>query len=108
VDRVGNDFPRLIALSHPLLHPSNDPKAIRRYSQQYVDLIDLNHNTFTTLPIHDVLAPDYPPLRYIAQVEEDGYFESLRSTIIDHPENWCLLLTFCFNEPPSRSECGQS
>jgi len=60
VDRVGNDFPRLIALSHPLLHPSNDPKAIRRYSQQYVDLIDLNHNTFTTLPIHDVLAADYP------------------------------------------------
>jgi len=92
VDRVGNDFPRLIALSHPLLHPSNDPKAIRRYSQQYVDLIDLNHNTFTTLPIHDVLAADYPPLRYIAQVEEDGYFESLRSTIIDHPEK--LVLTF--------------
>jgi len=92
VDRVGNDFPRLIALSHPLLRPSNDPKAIRRYSQQYVDLIDLDHNVFTTLPIHDVLAADYPPLRYIAQVEEDGYFESLRSTIIDDPEK--LVVTF--------------
>ena len=41
VDRVGNDYPRLIALSHPLLRPSNDPKSIRRYSQQYIDLIDL-------------------------------------------------------------------
>ncbi len=41
VERVGNDYPRLIALSHPLLRPSTDPNAIRRYSQQYIDLIDL-------------------------------------------------------------------
>ncbi len=92
VDRVGNDFPRLIALSHPLLRPSNDPRSIRRYSQQYVDLIDLKKNKYTTLPIHDVLAADYPPLRYIAQVDEDGYFESLRSTLISNPQN--LVLTF--------------
>jgi hypothetical protein len=92
VDRVGNDYPRLIALSHPLLRPSNDPKALRRYSQQYVDLIDLDHNLFTSLPIHDVLAADYPPLRYIVQVEEDGYFQSLRSMIIDDPEK--LVVTF--------------
>jgi len=89
---VGNDFPRLIALSHPLLRPSNDAKAVRRYSQQFVDLIDLDHNLFTSLPIHDVLAADYPPLRYIAQVDKDGYFESLRSTIIDDPEK--LVVTF--------------
>lgn len=92
VDRVGNDYPRLIALSHPLLRPSNDPASIRRYSQQYVDLIDLKHNAFTSLPIHEVLAADYPPLRYIAQVDEDGYFESLHSTIIDDPSR--LVLTF--------------
>jgi len=92
VDRVGNDFPRLIALSHPLLRPSNDPRSIRRYSQQYVDLIDLKRNKYTTLPIHQVLAADYPPLRYIAQVDEDGYYESLRSTLISDPQN--LVLTF--------------
>ncbi len=92
VDRVGNDYPRLIALSHPLLRPSTDPRAIRRYSQQYVDLIDLKQNKYTTLPIHEVLAADYPPLRYIAQVDEDGYYESLRSTLISDPQN--LVLTF--------------
>src|SRR3989304_5317550 len=41
VDRVGNDYPRLVPLSHPLLRPSTDPTSIRRYSQQYVDLIDI-------------------------------------------------------------------
>ncbi len=92
VDRVGNDFPRLIALSHPMLRPSNDPLSIRRYSQQYVDLIDLKRNKYTTLPIHQVLAADYPPLRYIAQVDQDGYYESLRSALISDPQN--LVLTF--------------
>lgn len=92
VDRVGNDYPRLVALSHPLLRPNNEPRAVRRYSQQYVDLLDLEKNQFTTLPIHEVLAADYAPLRYIAQVDEDGYFESLRSTIISDPGK--LVLTF--------------
>ena len=93
VDRVGNDFPRLVALSHPLLRPSTDPKNIRRYSQQYVDLIDLEENTFKTLPIHDVLEPRYPPLRYFAQVDRDGYFESMRSALLDGSVK-DLVLTF--------------
>ena len=92
VDRVGNDYPRLVALSHPLLRPSNAPQAIRRYSQQYVDLLDLRNNTFATLPVHDVLNADYPPLRFIAQLDEDGYFETIHSTLVPDPRK--LVLTF--------------
>lgn len=92
VDRVGNDYPRLVALSHPLLRPSNDPYAVRRYSQQYVDLLDLHRNSFLTLPVHDVLNADYPQLRYIAQMDEDGYFETLRSSLVPDPRK--LVLTF--------------
>ena len=33
VDRVSNDYPRLIALSHPQLRPETTTKAIRQYSQ---------------------------------------------------------------------------
>ncbi len=93
VERVGNDYPRLIALSHPLLRPSSDPKSIRLYSQQYVDLIDLEKNEFATEPIHTVLNSDYPPLRFLAQTEEDGYFVSLKSRIINGDANR-LVLTF--------------
>ena len=92
VDRVGNDYPRLVALSHPLLRPSNDAFAVRRYSQQFVDLLDLRLNTFTTLPVHDVLNADYPPLRFIAQMDEDGYFETIRSALVPDPKK--LVLTF--------------
>jgi hypothetical protein len=93
VDRVGNDYPRLVALSHPLLRPSTDPTSIRRYSQQYVDLIDLEDNAFRTLPIHEVLDSRYPPLRYLVQVEDEGYFASLRSRVLDRSTK-NLVLTF--------------
>jgi hypothetical protein len=93
VDRVGNDYPRLIALSHPLLRPSTDAKTVVRYSQQFVDLIDLDLNAFRTLPVREVLDADYPPLRYLAQIDEDGYFVSLRSSILGQ-ERHKLVLTF--------------
>ena len=93
VDRVGNDYPRLVALSHPTLRPSNTPKSIRRYSQQYVDLIDLKDNSLKTLPIHDVLTGNYPPLRYLAQVDQEGYFRSIRSRLVDAKPSQ-LILTF--------------
>jgi len=93
VDRVGNDYPRLIALSHPLLRPSTNPKMIRRYSQQYVDLIDLETNKFVTMPVRDVLKANYPPLRYLAQMDEDGDFISLRSSLIGGDPKQ-LVLTF--------------
>ena len=93
VDRVGNDYPRLIALSHPLLRPTPDQRTMERCSQQYVDLIDLKNNKLKTLPIHDVLEPDYPSLRYIAQLKEEGYFISLHSRLMESDKEK-LVLTF--------------
>ena len=93
VDRVGNDYPRLVALSHPLLRPTPDQRTMERCSQQYVDVIDLDENSFMTLPVHDVLDADYPPLRYIAQVSDEGYFSSLRSRLMEK-DRGKLVLTF--------------
>lgn len=93
VDRVGNDYPRLVALSHPTLRPSNTVKSIRRYSQQYVDLIDLKDNLMKTLPVHEVLSGNYLPLRYLAQIDQEGYFRSIRSRLVD-AEPSQLILTF--------------
>jgi hypothetical protein len=93
VDRVGNDYPRLVALSHPTLRPSNTVKSIRRYSQQYVDLIDLKDNSLKTLPVQQVLSGDYPPLRYLAQIDQEGYFRSIRSRLVDAKPSQ-LIMTF--------------
>ena len=81
VERVGNDYPRLVALSHPNLQPDDSAESIRYYSQQFVDLIDLEDNRFKTLPVYEVLTPGYNPLRYLVQIEQDGYFTTPRSRV---------------------------
>jgi hypothetical protein len=81
VERVGDDYPRLVALSHPTLQPDDSVEAIRHYSQRYVDLIDLDENQLKTLPIHEVLTPGYPILRLIAQLESEGYFSTPRMRV---------------------------
>jgi hypothetical protein len=83
VESIGNDHPRLVALSHPLLQPADSVEEIHRHSQQYVDLIDLEQNALKTYPIGEILTPQYPSLRYIAQVEADGYLSTLSSSMVD-------------------------
>ncbi len=83
VERGGNDYPRLIALSHPTLQPDDDPQAVRYYSQKFVDVIDLADNSFKTLAVKDLLAPKYAPLRYLVQIESDGYFSTPRTRILE-------------------------
>jgi hypothetical protein len=82
VDRVDNDFPRLVALSHPLLHPEATPTLISQYSQHYMDLIDLEANQLKTVPVADVLNPRYPGLRYIAQIYNEGFMLSIHSNLL--------------------------
>ncbi len=93
VDRVGNDYPRLVALSHPLLHPEASVKVIRRYSQRFVDLINLETNTFETRPVHEVLGQDYPVLRYLAQIDQGDYLSPVR-VMLRGSESKNLVLTF--------------
>ena len=91
VEQVADDYPRLVALSHPQLHPTAEVRAIRRYSQQSLDVIDLETNQFYTIPAQKVLNRRYPPLRYIVQVEQGGYLGVMRSTMVE-PEK--LVITF--------------
>jgi hypothetical protein len=82
VERVGNDYPRMVALSHPTLHPDDSAEAIRRYSQQFVDVLDLQENIFTTLPIQTVLDPKYPGLRLLVQLAEEGFLRTPVSMVM--------------------------
>jgi hypothetical protein len=91
VEAVAEDQPRLVALSHPLLLPAGSSDAIRQHSQQFVDLIDLEENSLKTLPVCQVLDSHYPALRNIAQTDENGFIENVRSSLVE-PES--LVITF--------------
>lgn len=83
VQRLGDDYPRLVALSHPSLQPDDSTEAIRHYSQHFVDLLDLKNNQMVTLPIHEVLDPNYPALNLISQIERDGFFVTPRMRLTE-------------------------
>ena len=93
VDRVANDYPRLITLSHPQLRPETTAQAIRQYSQYYVDVIDLESNQFITLPIQETLHADFPDLRYIASLYKGDYILDILS-IASLSDNDEYVLTF--------------
>ena len=91
VDQVADDYPRLVALSHPQLHPTADVRAISRYSQHNLDVIDLAANQFCSIPAKEVLDTRYSPLRYIVQVNQDGYLGIMRSNMVKKED---LVITF--------------
>ncbi|MEJ5201054.1 MAG: PEP/pyruvate-binding domain-containing protein [Anaerolineales bacterium] len=68
VERTASDYPRLVSLSHPQLRPEVTPKAIRYYSQHFMDVIDLENNALVTLPVTSVLTPDFPSLRWVISI----------------------------------------
>ena len=93
VDRVANDYPRMIYLSHPQLRPEGTRKAIRYYSQHFVDMLDLEQNQFVTKPVEEVLGSDFHSLRWVASVD-DGDTIRPPLSIGSHLASDQLVLTF--------------
>lgn len=73
VERVGEDYPRMVALSHPTLRPESGAQEIKYYAQYYMDVINLQANRLETLPVNEVLAGDFPQLRFLASVDKGDY-----------------------------------
>jgi len=55
VDRVGEDYPRLFSPGQPSLRTAVAPDEVLRYSQHYVDVIDLVENKFETVTVPELM-----------------------------------------------------
>jgi hypothetical protein len=93
VNRVGGDYPRMIALSHPLLRPEVGEE-IARYSQREVDLLNLEANEFQSRPASEVLAEqDFPGLHlYVSERRDGGVYDPVSRNVGAAPAH--LVLTF--------------
>ncbi len=93
VNRVANDYPRLVALSHPHLQPDSSPQTIRQFSQMLVDVINLQENSFETLLVDEVLTPIYPNIEVIASADKGEYLQDIMAAgmLSDEDE---FVLTF--------------
>ncbi len=75
VERAANDYPRMIALSHPHLRPETRIEQLRHYSQHLIDVLDLEENTLETLPIGSVIGADFPALRLAAALDDGQHLQ---------------------------------
>jgi hypothetical protein len=55
VNRVDDDYPRIIALDQPLVRPLSGMDDIRKYSQHRVDLLDTGENALRTVPFRQLI-----------------------------------------------------
>lgn len=56
VNRVEGDYPRMVALSDPLLRPYAEKDDLRKYSQHEVDLINIKENEFRSVPFEKIIS----------------------------------------------------
>jgi pyruvate,water dikinase len=93
VERVGADYPRMIAISDPHLRPEVGVR-VAKYSQHEIDLLDLEQKRFTSRTLPDVLSNGrYPNLELFVSVMQDGYpFDPISTSVKGEPEQ--LVLTF--------------
>jgi pyruvate,water dikinase len=86
VDRLVDDYPILIAPSHPGLRVNVTAEEIARYSPKKIDVINLEKNRFETLKIADFLKEcgnDYPGIDQIVSFYCGGAIQSHREMTFD-------------------------
>ncbi len=72
VDRIGGEYPRMVAISHPQLRPEIG-EGIARYAQRGMDLLDLEDNRLVTLPVSRMLRQDnFPHLHLLVSEIKEG------------------------------------
>lgn len=92
VERVGGDYPRMIAVSNPGLRPEVG-RRVAKYSQRQVDVLDLEANELLALPVREVAAAGPAPhLRYVVSVVTGDHVADPISNLIDSSGD--LVLTF--------------
>ncbi len=73
VDRVSDDYPMLIAPGQPDLRVNQSYEDVLTYSQKYIDVINLETNSFETIPLKKLLEEvgnDYPMLNEIFSIDD--------------------------------------
>ena len=95
VDRVGADYPRMVALTSPTIRPESDAEDIRKYSQRHVDLINLRKNCFESVPLSRLLGENlaFPCLDEIVSLCRDDHLEVPATAIVSGPVQQ-LVVTF--------------
>jgi len=90
VNRVENDYPRIVALDAPLVKPHGALEDIRRFSQHDVDVLNLEDNRFHSLSLSQVVGEGLDARLDLIGVRDTEAAERLRATGRRVPDLWVL------------------
>jgi hypothetical protein len=96
VDRTINDYPKLISPGKPSIRVNNTDEEAIRYSQHYVDVINLESNKFETIKFTELIKQckgNYPGIENIVSFNRDGTLVNPISSMMDFASD-DLVITF--------------
>jgi hypothetical protein len=77
VDRTGEDYARMVHLSHPLLRPEVGAQQIMKYSQKIIDVLNLKTGELESIPYNSLLKEiSHPDLYWTVSVNQDGHLSA--------------------------------
>jgi hypothetical protein len=77
VDRIGQDYARMVHLSHPLLRPEVEAQQIMKYSQKIIDVLNLETGKLESIPYMTLLKEiSYPDLYLVVSENQDGHLSA--------------------------------
>lgn len=92
VERVGEDYPRIVALGQPTLRPE-DQSNLERYSQKWVDVIDIERNALVTIPLQELLSEEISAQHgFFLSVRKDGVVQEPVTSVDLRPDQ--SIITF--------------
>ncbi len=92
VDRVEDDYPRIIAMDDPLVKPLAGMKDIRRFSQHSVDLLNLEENHIESAPFESLMEKNVPARIDLLTIRDTEAIQALQD--MGRPEKDQRILTF--------------
>lgn len=92
VNRVENDYPRIVAIDDPLVKPLTDTKDIRRFSQHFVDVLNLEDNQIETAPLRTLIERQVPSKIDWVGIRDLEAAQDMRA--LGKPDNETWVLTF--------------
>jgi hypothetical protein len=92
VNRVENDYPRIVALDAPLVKAHSGMNATRRFSQHDVDVLNLKENRFQSLSLSQVMEEGLETRMDLLGVRDIEASDQMRS--LGRPAGDFWILTF--------------
>lgn len=96
VDRIGDDYPVLMAPFRPEIRINRLIDESIQYSQRYIDVINLEKGTLETVDCTELLKnywDTYPQVHQIVSMHKEGMLQPARSVLIDM-EGAEMVVTF--------------